>query len=118
MLRPEPRRSTGIPRSAIAFVILATLGGAVPAFADSAQERAEMQRRLNAETMQKPFAVEDAAKVDAYVADAMKRNLQPRQTAPNEWRPGYTCDSYYHSYRNYLGYRDCVYYHRYYGRYW
>lgn len=91
----------------------------VIANADDASDMAAMQKQLNAETMNKPFEVEDAAKVDAYVNDAMKKNLQPKQTAPTGWAPGYTCDSYYHQYSyNYYGYRDCMYYHRYYGRYW
>lgn len=88
-------------------------------FADSASEMAEMQKRLNQETQEKPFQVADAAKIDSYIADAMKRNLQPKQTPPDNWQPGYTCDSYYNQYGyNYNGYRDCMYYQHYYGRYW
>jgi len=81
-----------------------------------ADDMAEMQKKLNAETMDKPFQVEDAAKVDSYIQDAMKKDLKPNPTAPSNWAPGYTCDSYYHRYSyNYYGYRDCRYY---YGRYW
>jgi hypothetical protein len=105
-------------RRVVPLVMLSVLGSGTPALADSASDMAEMQRKLNAETMEKPFSVEDTAKIDAYVADAMKRNLQPRQAAPSDWQPGYTCDSYYRYHHSYLGYRDCVYYHRYYGRYW
>lgn len=84
-----------------------------------ADEMAEIQKRLNAETMDKPFQVEDAAKVDSYIQDGMKKDLKPNPTAPANWGPGYTCDSYYHHYSyNYYGYRDCMYYHHYYGRYW
>ena len=84
-----------------------------------ADDMAEMQKKLNAETMDKPFQVEDATKVDSYIQDAMKKDLKPNPTVPANWGPGYTCDSYYHRYSyNYYGYRDCMYYHHYYGRYW
>jgi Ni/Co efflux regulator RcnB len=102
----------------LSFLFIAALCSSAPALSASAQDKAEMQRQLNAETMQKPFAVEDATKVDAYVTEAMKKNLQPRQAAPSYWQPGYTCDSYYRNHYNYIDYRDCIYYHRYYGRYW
>ncbi len=88
------------------------------AVADSASDMADMQKKLNQETLDKPFAVEDVAKIDTYINDAMKKNLQPKQTPPNGWQPGYTCDSYYRGRYSYYGYRDCMYYHRYYGRYW
>jgi hypothetical protein len=97
---------------AAASVVLAT----APVFAGDEDDMAEMQKRLNDQVMQKPFSVEDAAKVDAYVQEAMKKDLKPRQTPPKDWRPGYTCnDLWRYSYNEY---RDCVYYHRYYGRYW
>lgn len=87
-------------------------------FADSASDIAEMQKQLNQETLDKPFAVEDAAKIDSYINDAMKKDLKPKQTAPNGWQAGNTCDAYYTGRYNYDAYRDCQYYHRYYGRYW
>jgi len=78
---------------------------------------AEMQRRLNAEVMEKPFSVEAEEKIDAYVKEAMAKDLQPEvKKAPQFWRPGYTCrDIYHHGWNHY---RNCRYYHRYYGRYW
>lgn len=85
-------------------------------FASDEDDMAKMQRQLNQQTLEKPFSVEDAAKVDAYVADAMKKNLKPREKAPAYWQPGYTCASLWS--RSYYDYRDCTYYHRYYGRYW
>jgi Ni/Co efflux regulator RcnB len=97
------------------FVACGLFSGSI-ALADDEDDMAEMQKRLNAEVMQKPFTVEDAAKVDAYVQDAMKKNLKPKQTAPKTWRPGYTCNDLWRY--SYYDYRDCVYYHRYYGRYW
>ena len=87
-------------------------------FADSASDMAEMQKKLNQETLDKPFAVEDVAKIDTYINDAMKKDLKPKQTPPSGWQPGYTCDSYYTGRYNYYAYRDCQYYHHYYGRYW
>ena len=101
------------------FLSLLIAGGSLFssfAFASDEDDMAEMQKKLNAEVMQKPFTVEDAAKVDAYVQDAMKKDIKPKQTAPSYWRPGYTCnDMWRYSYNDY---RDCVYYHRYYGHYW
>jgi hypothetical protein len=98
------------------FSLLCILAPAV--FADSASDMAAMQQKLNQETLDKPFAVEDAEKIDSYINDAMKRDLKPKQTAPNGWLAGNTCDSYYAGRYNYYAYRDCQYYHRYYGRYW
>lgn len=85
-----------------------------------AETAAEMQQRLNQEVLNSAFHVEDTAKIDSYIADAMQKKLKPKTTPPPNWQPGYTCDSYYRHYYgyNYYGYRDCLYYHRYYGRYW
>lgn len=78
---------------------------------------AEMQRRLNAEVMEKPFSVEAEGKIDAYIKEAMAKDLKPAvKEAPSFWRPGYTCRDIYHHGWNY--YRNCRYYHRYHGRYW
>lgn len=77
---------------------------------------AEMQKKLNAQVMEKPFTVEDQQKIDAYVTEAMQKNLKPKERAPEHWAPGYTCQNLWHY--SYNEYRDCVYYHRYYGRYW
>ncbi len=84
---------------------------------EQADAIAEMQRKLNAEVMEKPFSVEDEKKIDAYVKEAMAKDLKPEvQKAPSYWRPGYTCANIYsHGWR---AYRNCRYYHRYYGRYW
>jgi len=100
------------------FSLFATVAllSAPLAIASDEDDMAEMQKRLNAEVMQKPFSVEDAAKVDAYVKDAMKKDLKPKQAAPKTWRPGYTCRDLWNY--SYYDYRDCVYYHRYYGHYW
>lgn len=90
-----------------------------PALADKESDMAEIQRQLNAEVMAQPFDPGDPAKVDAYVREAMKKDLKPRTTAPDYWQPGWSCNhlTRYRHYR-YTDYRDCVYHHRYYGRYW
>lgn len=85
-------------------------------FASDEDDMAKMQRQLNQEVLEKPFSVEDAAKIDAYVADAMKKNLKPREKAPTYWLPGYTCTNLWS--RSYYDYRDCTYYYRIHGRYW
>ena len=86
-------------------------------YAGEAEDLAEMQRQLNAGVMEKPFDPGDVAKVDAYVKEAMKKDLKPPVTqAPDYWRPGYTCRDVYRY--GYSHYRNCVHYYRYYGRYW
>lgn len=96
------------------FASLSTL----PCYALSEEEEmAAMQRQLNKEVMEKPFSAADEAKVEAFMKSAMKKDLKPEQlSAPSFWRPGYTCANIYsHGWRQY---RNCRYYHRYYGRYW
>ncbi len=77
---------------------------------------AAMQRRLNAEVMEKPFSVEDEKKIDSYINNAMKKNLKPPQKAPSYWKSGNSCADIY-SY-GWNSYRNCRYYRRYYGHYW
>ncbi len=85
--------------------------------ASEEDEMAEMQRMLNQQVMAAPFDPGDPARVDAYIKEAMKKDLQPAP-APTYWQQGYTCD-YIRRYRYvYSVYRDCRYYHRYHGRYW
>ncbi len=80
-------------------------------------EMAAMQRMLNQRIMASPFDPGDPARVDAYIKEAMKKDLQPA-SAPNYWQRGYTCN-YIRQYRYvYSQYRNCLYYYRYYGRYW
>ena len=85
--------------------------------ASEEDEMAAMQRQLNANVMAQSFNPGDLAKIDAYVKQAMKKDLQP-EPAPNYWRPGYTCDYIrYHRYV-YSHYRNCLYHYRYRGYYW
>lgn len=85
----------------------------------AANTAAEMQRQLNKEVMSSPFDPGDVAKAEAWAKDAQKKDLQPVKVAPNYWRPGWTCANLtsYRYYR-YRDYRNCIYYRRYYGRYW
>ena len=101
----------------ISALLLLTLLFAPAAFANEEEEMAALQRQLNAEVMEKPFSAADEAKVTEYMKDAMAKDLKPEvRKAPNYWRPGYTCANIY-SY-GWNAYRNCRYYHRYYGRYW
>lgn len=86
----------------------------------SAQTEAELrdaQKKLNKEVLEKPFSVADEAKIDAYIKDAMAKDLKPAVTkAPSYWQPGYTCASIYNY--GWSIYQNCRYYRTYYGRYW
>lgn len=87
------------------------------AVADEDAEMAAYQAQLNAQVMEKPFSVEDEAKIDAFVKSAMEKDLKPDVSSkPASWRPGYTCADIYRV--SWSAYRNCRYYHRYYGRYW
>lgn len=114
------RRSRGkFARQSAAFAALAiSLGLVARAAAGSAEdrERERIQQQLNEQVMAAPFSVEDQARIDAYVKNAMAKDLKPVPNPPPYWRRGYTCDSI----RGYgwRAYGDCYYYYRYYGRYW
>lgn len=98
--------------------VLLALALSIPAVAAD-PTAAEMQKQLNAEVMASPFNAGDIKKAEEYAADAIKRGIQPVATPPSYWVPGSNC-GYLTTYRyyNYHDYRNCVYYHRYYGRYW
>ena len=97
------------------FLVSSVLISAQAAASDE-DDMAEMQRKLNAETMGKPFFAEQPEKVDAYIKEAMKKNLKPPEYKGKNWQPGYTCRNLLsYSWREY---RNCRYYHRYYGRYY
>ena len=86
------------------------------AYATEEEDLAEMQKQLNAETMNKPFLAEQPEKVDAYIKEAMKKNLKPPEYEGTHWRQGYTCRDLLRY--NWREYRNCRYYHRYHGRYY
>ncbi len=97
--------------STLVFVFFSTT-----VFANEEDDLAEMQKQLNAETINKPFLAEQPEKVDAYIKEAMKKNIKPVEYEGTHWRRGYTCHNLlrysWHEYRN------CRYYHSYYGRYY
>jgi hypothetical protein len=100
---------------ALALVALGGVATAETPEEKKKREMAEIQRQLNAEVMAQPFGVEEMAKIDAYIADAMKRNLVPQPyKGAQAWQPGMTCAHL----RGYYGRRDCRYYRRYHGRYY
>jgi hypothetical protein len=103
------------PGSFLAILLL-PLFFSTALYASEEDELAEMQRKLNAEVMEKPFSVAEEKKIDAYIKDAMKKDLKPVAKAPKFWKPGYTCASIYRY--GWSHYRSCRYYHRYHGRYW
>lgn len=81
-----------------------------------ADERDEMQKQLNEQVFEKPFSVESEAALNAYIEEATKKGTPPNAQPSQYWRKGYTCgDLRRYSWNDY---RDCSYYHRYYGRYW
>ena len=101
--------------SVISFLTTLVFVG-IPAFASEEDDMAEMQKQLNAEVMSKPFLAEQPEKVEAYIKEAMKKNLKPLEYQGTHWRRGYTChDLLRFSWREY---RDCRYYYRYHGRYY
>lgn len=106
----------GMRRTIVSAAIAVGLSFAPAVFASDEDDMAKMQQQLNKQVVEKPFSVEDAAKIDAYVTDAMKKDLKPRPQAPEIWQPGYTCANLRS--RSYYDYRDCTYYYRYYGHYW
>ena len=106
---------------AIPLMWAAAILFATPALADDAAERAreEMQQQLNKEVMAKPFNPGDVDKARAYAEGARQQNVTPAAQPPAYWVPGWTCANLttYHHY-SYGDYQNCIYHHRYYGRYW
>ncbi len=102
-------------------ILLPTLTGlllsiSLSGFATEEEDLAEMQKQLNAETLNKPFFAEQPEKVEAYIRKAMEKNLKPPEYKGTYWRRGYTCrDLLRYSWNEY---RNCSYYYRYHGRYY
>lgn len=88
----------------------------MPALATDEDELARMQQQLNQEVMSKEFLAEQPEKVDAYIKEAMEKNLKPPEYAGTHWRRGYTCRDLLRY--SWYEYRNCRYYYRYYGRYY
>lgn len=98
------------------FIGLLFFANSVAIAASDNDEMATMQKKLNAEIMEKEFFAEQPEKVEAYIKEAMEKELKPEEYMGIYWRRGYTCrDLLRHSWREY---RDCRYYHRYHGHYY
>jgi hypothetical protein len=108
----SPRTQRVMMGIAVLCALVLAARGVVVAGDD--KELEEMQKKLNSQVLEKPFSVEDTAKIEAYIQDAMKKDLKPQATPPASWQPGYTCANLH----NYYEYRNCSYYYRYYGHYW
>jgi len=81
-----------------------------------AEDLKKMQEQLNKQVLEQQFSVESEAGLSAYIADATKRGTPPKSEPSKYWRNGYTCaDLRPYSWNDY---RDCSYYHHYYGHYW
>ncbi len=101
---------------ALCGVLLGTL---MPGAALAQDDREAMQRKLNEAVMAAPFDPGDVNKAEAYAEQAKKQNVQPVAQPPTYWAPGWTCANLTtYAYYNYGDYRNCIYYHHYYGRYW
>ncbi len=88
-----------------------------PVQAESEEEAMNrMQQQLNQSVMDQPFFAEQPEKVDAYIKEAMKKNIKPKPYTGTHWRPGYTCHDLLRY--SWIEYRDCRYYYHYYGHYY
>lgn len=103
-------------RTALIFITGLLLCLLQPVFASEADDMATMQKKLNAETFEHPFLAEQPEKVEAYIKEAMKKELKPAEYTGIHWRRGYTCHDLLRY--SWLEYRDCRYYHHYYGHYY
>ncbi|MBQ4829383.1 hypothetical protein J8L84_08835 [Alteromonas sp. MMG017] len=107
--------SLPIPTLALLFSSLLLSFSAVSQ-SDEDDELARMQALLNAEVMSKPFLAEKPEEVDAYIKSMLDKGVKPKEYQGTNWRPGYTCRDLLRY--NWREYRNCRYYHRYYGRYY
>ncbi|VAW94802.1 hypothetical protein MNBD_GAMMA22-1646 [hydrothermal vent metagenome] len=85
-------------------------------YATEEEDLAEMQKQMNAEVMSKPFLAEQTEKVNAYIKEAMKKNIKPKVYKGNHWRRGYTCRDMLRW--SWTEYRNCRYYYTYHGSYY
>ena len=97
----------------IALLLLTISAAAVAADKD---EMADIQKKYNTEIMEKEFFAEQPDKVEAYIKEAMEKELKPLEYMGSYWRVGYTCRDLLRY--SWIEYRDCRYYHRYHGHYY
>ena len=87
--------------------------------AERAAARAAAQKALNDQVLAREFKVEDPRKIEEQVEEQLKKKVQPVEQAPVVWRVGWTCQDLLQLRPvDWLSYRNCRYYYRYYGRYW
>jgi hypothetical protein len=105
----EVMNRRGMVFVALAFFSSVAVGG----------PKEDMQRQLNQEVMDSEFDAGDPQRAQAYADEAIKKGIKPVAAGPSYWQPGWTCSNLIGSaYYRYADYRNCIYYHRYYGRYW
>lgn len=90
--------------------------GHVAADTPKDQELMHTQRQLNKEVLEKPFYAEDPQKVEAYIKEASKNHIKPTEYSGPHWQAGYACHDMLRY--SWIEYRNCSYYHHYYGRYY
>lgn len=84
-----------------------------------AAERAAAQQALNERVLAREFDAGDLKKIDEEVEANLKKKVKPVEQAPQGWQPGWTCAELWRLRPgDWASYRNCRYYHRYYGRYW
>ncbi|MGX5175026.1 hypothetical protein ACUR5C_13475 [Aliikangiella sp. IMCC44653] len=111
-----PTKPAYIPNLIFFIFTCAITLASTPVIAFNAESIAEMQKKLNAEVMEKVFSVEDEKKIKAYIQESLKKQQQPQTKPPKYWRKGYTCaDIYQYGWNQY---QSCRYHRHYYGRYW
>lgn len=99
--------------TAVLAALLALAASASPCRAESA---ADVQKRLNEQTLSQGFSVREESELKAYLDEATKKGVVPKPYTGSHWRRGGTCEDL-RAY-SWTEYRDCMYYHRYYGRYY
>ncbi|SEL34284.1 hypothetical protein SAMN05216262_10997 [Colwellia chukchiensis] len=98
----------------IVLISLATF--ALTATASEEDALAKAQAQMNAEVLSKPFLAERPKEVDSYIKSMLEKKVKPPEYSGTYWRPGYTCRDLLRY--NWVQYRNCRYYYRYYGRYY
>ena len=105
------------PATALLAALLAPLAQAGDEAADKARE--EAQRALNERVLAAPFNPGDVKKAQDWATEAKRNHVPPVAQPPAYWQPGWTCASLIGYAGYYYGdYRNCIYYHAYYGSYW
>ncbi len=104
-------------RTLVFFIFTSLILSSLPVYASQEDDEMEkMQKQLNQQVLEQPFFAEEPEKVDAYIKEAMKKNLKPEEYKGTHWQRGYTCHDLLRY--SWYEYRNCAYYHRYHGHYY